>query len=66
MTSTPARRFRFFGLTTALLSLFALALLTACSPEVNAEMKTYSGVNAIRVQAGLPPLTPDPADDQES
>jgi uncharacterized protein YkwD len=37
----------------------AAALLTACTAEVSAEMTTYSGVNAIRQQAGLPPLTPD-------
>jgi uncharacterized protein YkwD len=42
------------------LLLFAgFLLFSACSPEVNAEMKTYSGINAIRVQSGLPPLTVD-------
>lgn len=59
MTSASVRRFRPAGLFIALLGLAALALFTACSPEVNAEMKTYSGINAIRVQAGLPPLLPD-------
>jgi uncharacterized protein YkwD len=39
--------------------LAAAALLTACTPEVNAEMTTYRGINAIRKQAGLPPLIPD-------
>jgi len=37
----------------------ALALLTACTPSVNAEMETYTGINAIRAAQGLPPLTPD-------
>lgn len=37
----------------------AAFLLTACTPELNAELTTYSGVNAIRLQAGLPSLTPD-------
>jgi uncharacterized protein YkwD len=37
----------------------ALALLTACSAEVNAELRTYAGINAIRTQNGLPPLQPD-------
>jgi uncharacterized protein YkwD len=45
-----------------LLALFALAgmaLFTACTPEANAELKTYSGINAIRAQHGLPPLQAD-------
>jgi len=37
----------------------ALVLLTACTPSVNAEMETYTGINAIRTAQGLPPLTPD-------
>jgi len=37
----------------------ALVLLTACTPSVNAEMETYTGINAIRASQGLPPLTPD-------
>ncbi len=37
----------------------ALALFAACTPEVNAELKTLSGINATRVQAGLPALVPD-------
>jgi uncharacterized protein YkwD len=41
--------------------LAALALLTACTAEVDAELKTYAGVNAIRTRAGLPPLQPDRA-----
>jgi uncharacterized protein YkwD len=43
----------------ALLGLAALALFTACSPEANAELKTYDGINAIRAQHGLPPLRSD-------
>jgi uncharacterized protein YkwD len=43
----------------AVVGLAAMALLSGCSPEVNAELKTYAGINAIRAQNGLPPLTPD-------
>jgi len=39
----------------------AVFLLTSCTPEVNAELQTYSGINAIRTQAGLPPLVADAA-----
>jgi uncharacterized protein YkwD len=39
----------------------AVLLLTSCTPEINAELKTYSGINAIRAEGGLPPLTPDAA-----
>ena len=60
MTTTAIlRRSRLSVLLVAALGLAAMALLTACTPEVNAELKTYSGINAIRVQAGLPPLVPD-------
>jgi uncharacterized protein YkwD len=45
----------------AVFGLAMLALLTGCTPEVTAELKTYSGINAIRQQRGLPPLAPDPA-----
>ena len=52
-----------FAATVAMLAfaLAALALLTGCSAEVDAEMKTYAGINAIRTKAGLPPLHPDAA-----
>jgi uncharacterized protein YkwD len=48
----------------SLLSLVAfglagLALLTACTPEVNAELKTYVGINQIRAERGLPGLQAD-------
>ena len=43
----------------ALFALAAMALLTGCTAEVDAEMRTLAGINAIRVQGGLPPLTPD-------
>jgi len=43
----------------AAFGLAALAFLTACTPEVDAELTTYAGINAIRTQAGLPPLIPD-------
>jgi uncharacterized protein YkwD len=39
----------------------AVLLLTSCTPEINAELKTYSGINAIRAEGGLPALTPDAA-----
>lgn len=47
-------------LAVAAFGLAALALLTGCTPESNAENKTYSGINAIRTGAGLPPLSVDP------
>lgn len=37
----------------------ALAAFTGCTAEQAAENKAYSGINAIRVERGLPPLTPD-------
>ncbi len=40
-------------------ALAALVLMTGCTAEVDAEMQTYAGVNAIRTKAGLPPLQPD-------
>ncbi len=42
------------------ISAFMIALLAACTPESKAEMTTYTGINAIRAEHGLPPLTPDP------
>jgi uncharacterized protein YkwD len=53
------RRVQVRPLPMAVFGLGTLLLFAACTPEVNAEMRTYSGINAIRVQAGLPPLTPD-------
>ena len=46
-------------LSTFALGLAALAFLTGCSPEVQAELTTYDGINAIRAKHGMPPLTPD-------
>jgi uncharacterized protein YkwD len=43
----------------AAFGLGSLAFLTGCGPEVQAEMDTYPGINAIRTARGLPPLTPD-------
>ena len=37
----------------------AIAILTACTPESQAELTTYAGINAIRAEHGMPPLTPD-------
>lgn len=50
----PAFAFLAFGVT-------ALALLSGCTPASRAELTTYAGINAIRAERGLPPLTPDPA-----
>jgi uncharacterized protein YkwD len=43
----------------ALFALVAMALLTGCTAEVDAEMRTLAGINAIRAQGGLPPLQAD-------
>jgi uncharacterized protein YkwD len=43
----------------AAIGLAVMALLTGCTAEQDAEMRTYAGINAIRTQAGLPPLMPD-------
>jgi len=43
----------------AFFGLAAVALFSACTNEVSAELRTYTGINQIRQQAGLPPLTPD-------
>ena len=43
----------------ALLALAGIALFTACTPEANAELRTYTGINAIRQAHGLPALRPD-------
>jgi uncharacterized protein YkwD len=45
----------------AIFGLASVALLSACTPEQQAEGKTLSGINAIRQEHGLPPLVPDPA-----
>jgi uncharacterized protein YkwD len=37
----------------------AFALLTGCTVEVQAELKTYEGINQIRAKHGLPPLKAD-------
>ncbi len=42
----------------AAFALLALVFLTGCTAEVDAEMQTYAGINAIRTRAGLPPLQP--------
>jgi uncharacterized protein YkwD len=54
-----SRRHKLLPLALVSAALAALALLTGCTAEVDAEMKTYAGINAIRTQAGLPPLIPD-------
>jgi uncharacterized protein YkwD len=43
----------------ALVAMAALAMFTACSPATNAEVQTYTGINQIRAQHGLPPLNAD-------
>ena len=62
MTGIATRRRSRAGLAVfAIFALAAMASLTACSPEANAELKTYDGINAMRAAGGLPPLTPDRA-----
>lgn len=51
-------RSRYTTLLLGLVSLAAVVVLSGCTAEVNAELKTYAGVNAIRAAHGLPPLTP--------
>jgi uncharacterized protein YkwD len=43
----------------AALGLLAAFAFSACTPEMQAELKTYQGINAIRAQRGLPPLVAD-------
>lgn len=43
----------------ALFAIASLAVLTACTPEVSAELQTYGPINDIRAQYGLPPLQAD-------
>ncbi len=59
MTVCIWRRSKLSLLAAVVTAFAAVAFLTGCTAEVNAELKTYSGINAIRVQAGLPPLQPD-------
>jgi uncharacterized protein YkwD len=44
---------------TAVFGLLAMALLSGCSAEMQAEIETYGGINAIRASRGLPPLQSD-------
>ena len=46
-------------LVVAAIGLVAAVAFSACTPEMQAELKTYAGINAIRAQRGLPPLAPD-------
>jgi uncharacterized protein YkwD len=48
-------------LLSATLGAVVLVLFAACTPESQAEMVTYNGINEIRAENGLPPLTPDAA-----
>jgi uncharacterized protein YkwD len=59
MTRFALPQRKFVLLTLAAFGLAMAVLASGCSAEANAEMKTYGGINAIRTQAGLPPLTPD-------
>ncbi len=45
----------------AILGIAAIALFSGCTSESAAEMTTYAGINTIRAEHGLTPLTPDPA-----
>ena len=55
----PHRRISAAAIAALVFALAALALMTGCTAEVDAETKTYAGINAIRTKAGLPPLQPD-------
>ena len=61
MLAATLRRSRLGPLAAITAMAFALFVLSGCTPEVNAELQATSGINAIRAQAGLPPLTPDAA-----
>ncbi len=61
MLAATLRRSRLGPLVAITAMAFALFFLAACTPEINAELQADSGINAIRVQNGLPPLTPDAA-----
>jgi uncharacterized protein YkwD len=58
MSRTLRSRLAAFGALAAL-TLGALAL-SGCTAETAAEVKTYVGINNLRAQRGLPPLSPDP------
>jgi uncharacterized protein YkwD len=49
-----------FRIVAALCLLVAAAISGGCQLMINAELVTYTGVNAIRTNAGLPPLEADP------
>lgn len=55
------RRPRFAAAATFGALALASIAFSGCTAEVQAELQTYSGINRIRQEAGLPPLTPDPA-----
>ena len=59
MEGPVRRRSRLFALGAAVIALASLALLTGCGPEVQAEIDTYAGINAIRAKHGMAPLQPD-------
>ncbi len=59
MSANILPRPRFSLLFAALFAVAAIAFLTSCTAEVNAELKTYSDINAIRAERGMPPLRPD-------
>ena len=59
--TTARHAFRLPVLSIALLGIAAAALFSGCTSESAAEGATYVGINAIRADNGLPPLTPDPA-----
>ncbi len=58
-TEKLRQRSRMMPVLAALFGFAALLLMTGCAVEVQAEVKTLSGINAIRQQSGLPPLAPD-------
>lgn len=60
MTATRTwHRPRFALIAVALFALASFAFLAGCTPEINSELRTYPGINEIRMQRGLPPLQAD-------
>jgi uncharacterized protein YkwD len=59
MRTLAVRRTRLGALGLLALGFAALVLLVGCTPEINAEIQTYGGINQIRAQHGMPPLQAD-------
>jgi uncharacterized protein YkwD len=61
VTGLSMRHRRWWLVIAVAASMLAAALLAGCTAETRAELEALAGVNAIREQNGLPPLTPDAA-----